>query len=122
MTIGIDPSTLLSSNILTLSIDEGGDGGDGYAVDFLTVGVVTADAGPEVSRTRSARAVRRRPRRLASSRAGAERLSPFDLTGRRYPQPRPLRRPAVSFSTVICVVSETTDARTFTPSALPPPP
>src|SRR5262249_40854385 len=40
-TIGIDPSLLSSTNILTLSIDEGGDGGDGYAVDFFTVGVTT---------------------------------------------------------------------------------
>jgi hypothetical protein len=43
-TIGIDPSLLNASNHLDLSIDEGGDGGDGYAVDFLTVGVTTATA------------------------------------------------------------------------------
>lgn len=43
-TIGIDPSLLNGSNVLDLSIDEGGDGGDGYAVDFLTVGVTTANA------------------------------------------------------------------------------
>jgi hypothetical protein len=30
------------SNVLTLAIDEGGNGGDGWAVDFLTVGVGTA--------------------------------------------------------------------------------
>ncbi len=41
-TIGIDPATLAANNILTLSIDEAGDGGDGWAVDFLTVGVVTS--------------------------------------------------------------------------------
>jgi hypothetical protein len=39
--IGIDPGALLSSNVLTLRIDEGGDGGDGWAIDFLTVGVTT---------------------------------------------------------------------------------
>ncbi len=38
-TAGIDPSSLTPDNVLTLSIDEGGDGGDGFAVDFLTVGV-----------------------------------------------------------------------------------
>ena len=43
-TFGIDPSLLTSSNVLNLSIDEGGDGGDGYAVDFLTVGVTTSGA------------------------------------------------------------------------------
>jgi hypothetical protein len=47
-TIGIDPATLLANNVLTLSIDEGGDGGDGWAVDFFTVGVTTsATAVPE---------------------------------------------------------------------------
>ena len=40
-TIGIDPSWLNASNILALSIDEGGKGGDGWAVDFLTIGVTT---------------------------------------------------------------------------------
>jgi hypothetical protein len=40
--IGIDPSTLLPDNTLTLTIDEGGNGGDGWAVDFTTVGVTTA--------------------------------------------------------------------------------
>lgn len=40
-TIGIDPADLLPSNNLTLSIDEGGNGGDGWAVDFLTIGVTT---------------------------------------------------------------------------------
>jgi len=49
-TIGIDPSTLLGTKTLTLTIDEGGDGGDGWAVDFLTVGVTTqAIAVPEPS-------------------------------------------------------------------------
>jgi MYXO-CTERM domain-containing protein len=41
VTVGIDPSILLGSDVLTLSIDEGGDGGDGWAIDFLTVGVTT---------------------------------------------------------------------------------
>ena len=49
-TFGIDPSLLNSSNVLNLSIDEKGDGGDGYAVDFLTVGVTPA-AVPEASTT-----------------------------------------------------------------------
>jgi len=40
-TIGLNPSVDTGSHILTLSIDEGGDGGDGWAVDFLTVGVTT---------------------------------------------------------------------------------
>jgi hypothetical protein len=39
--IGLDPTLLLPTNVATLSIDEGGDGGDGYAIDFLTVGVTT---------------------------------------------------------------------------------
>ena len=38
-TIGIAPGSLLPSHVLTLSIDQGGDGGDGWAVDFLTAGV-----------------------------------------------------------------------------------
>jgi hypothetical protein len=41
-TIGIDPNTLLSSNILNLKIDEGGNGGDGWAVDYFTVGVTSS--------------------------------------------------------------------------------
>lgn len=41
-TLGIDPTTLDPSNLLKVSIDEGGDGGDGWAVDFATVGVTTA--------------------------------------------------------------------------------
>lgn len=45
-TIGIDPSLLNGSNVLNLSINEGGDGGDGWAVDFLTAGVTTT-ATPE---------------------------------------------------------------------------
>jgi hypothetical protein len=40
-TIGLDPSLLLPSNVATISIDEGGNGGDGYAIDYLTVGVTT---------------------------------------------------------------------------------
>lgn len=49
-TIGLDPAIDTGSHILTLSIDEGGDGGDGWAVDFLTVGVTTtASAVPEPS-------------------------------------------------------------------------
>jgi hypothetical protein len=47
-TIGIDPAVLSSTNVLTLSINEGGDGGDGWAVDFLTVGVTTSPLGTSV--------------------------------------------------------------------------
>jgi len=39
--IGLDPALDNPSHTLTLSIDQGGDGGDGWAVDFLTVGVTT---------------------------------------------------------------------------------
>ena len=49
-TFGLDPALLGSSGVLNLSIDEGGDGGDGYAVDFLTLGVTPA-AVPEASTT-----------------------------------------------------------------------
>jgi hypothetical protein len=41
-TLGLSPTLDTSAHTLTLSIDEGGDGGDGYAIDFLTVGVTTA--------------------------------------------------------------------------------
>jgi hypothetical protein len=44
-TIGLDPSIDTGSHILTLAIDEGGDGGDGWAVDFLTVGATTQSIG-----------------------------------------------------------------------------
>jgi hypothetical protein len=37
--------TVDGSPVLTLSIDEGGDGGDGWAVDFLTLGVETTATG-----------------------------------------------------------------------------
>ena len=40
-TIGLDLSLLSANNILSLGIDGGGNGGDGWAVDFLTVGVAT---------------------------------------------------------------------------------
>jgi hypothetical protein len=51
-TIGLDPAVANASHTLTLSIDEGGDGGDGWAVDFLTLGVETAAAGtPEPGTT-----------------------------------------------------------------------
>jgi len=49
-TFGVDPALLTSDRVLKLSIDEGGDGGDGYAVDFLTVGVTSAPV-PEASTT-----------------------------------------------------------------------
>jgi hypothetical protein len=47
-TIGIDRATLYSSDVLNLSIDEGGDGGDGWAVDYFTIGVTTSPV-PEPS-------------------------------------------------------------------------
>jgi len=40
-TIGLDASTLDASHLLTLAIDQDGDGRDGWAIDFLTVGVTT---------------------------------------------------------------------------------
>jgi hypothetical protein len=39
--IGIDPTILGDDHLLTLSINQGGNGGDGWAIDFLTVGVTT---------------------------------------------------------------------------------
>jgi hypothetical protein len=41
LTIGINPTALSGTGILTLTIDEAGDGGDGWAIDFLTAGVTT---------------------------------------------------------------------------------
>jgi hypothetical protein len=41
-TIGLDPKLDTPAHTLTLKIDEGGDGGDGWAIDYLTVGVTTA--------------------------------------------------------------------------------
>lgn len=40
-TIGVDVSLLNSNDELVLSIDQNGDGRDGWAVDFLTIGVTT---------------------------------------------------------------------------------
>ncbi len=50
-TIGLNPSIDTGSHVLTVSINEGGDGGDGWAVDFATVGVTTTPTGsvPEPS-------------------------------------------------------------------------
>ena len=49
-TIGLPVSLDNSSDTLTLSIDEGGNGGDGWAVDFLTLGATTiTSATPEPS-------------------------------------------------------------------------
>lgn len=47
-TIGVDPTQLNANHTLTLSIDELGNGGDGWAVDYLTVGVTTSPV-PEPS-------------------------------------------------------------------------
>ena len=41
-TVGIDKSVLTPSNVLSLSIDRAGPGGDGWGVDFTTVGVTTS--------------------------------------------------------------------------------
>jgi hypothetical protein len=43
--IGLSPSVDPGTHILTVSINQGGDGGDGWAVDFLTVGVTTTASG-----------------------------------------------------------------------------
>lgn len=40
--IGIDPSVLTVDDILTVSIDQGGNGSDGWAIDFLTLGATTS--------------------------------------------------------------------------------
>jgi len=49
-TIGLPVNLDNPSHTLTLSIDEGGNGGDGWAVDFLTVGATTiTSATPEPS-------------------------------------------------------------------------
>ena len=40
-TIGLAPSLDNLAHTLTVSIDNGGDGGDGWAVDFLTLGVTS---------------------------------------------------------------------------------
>jgi hypothetical protein len=45
LSVGIDPAILTPNHILTVAIDEGGDGGDGFAFDFLTVGVTTSAGG-----------------------------------------------------------------------------
>lgn len=45
-TIGLDPSLLQQSHVLTLSINQGGTGGDGWAIDFLTVGVTSTGEPP----------------------------------------------------------------------------
>jgi hypothetical protein len=45
-TIGLDPSLLQQSHVLTLSINQGGTGGDGWAIDFLTVGVTSTSEPP----------------------------------------------------------------------------
>jgi len=39
--IGIDPNILQANDILTLSVNQGGTGGDGWAIDFLTIGLTT---------------------------------------------------------------------------------
>lgn len=43
---GIDPALLTPDHILKVAIDEGGDGGDGFAIDFLTVGITTSNGAP----------------------------------------------------------------------------
>lgn len=43
-TIGLPTELLSDTHVLTLSIDQLGDGGDGWAIDFLTVGVTTVPA------------------------------------------------------------------------------
>jgi hypothetical protein len=43
-TFGLNTALDNSNHVLTVSIDEGGNGGDGFAVDFATVGVTTSAA------------------------------------------------------------------------------
>lgn len=43
-TIGLPLSVMRNTGMLTLEIDQGGDGGDGWAIDFLTVGVTFVPA------------------------------------------------------------------------------
>jgi len=45
--VGIDPAILAPSNVLDLSIERAGPGRDGWAVDFTTIGVTTAQPVPE---------------------------------------------------------------------------
>jgi hypothetical protein len=45
LTLGLSTALDNPSHILTVRIDEGGDGGDGWAIDFATVGVTTTAAG-----------------------------------------------------------------------------
>jgi len=39
--IGLDPGVLAPNHVLTLAIDQGNHGGDGWAVDYLSIGVTT---------------------------------------------------------------------------------
>ncbi|HUT13240.1 MAG TPA: PEP-CTERM sorting domain-containing protein [Thermoguttaceae bacterium] len=39
--IGLDPGVLTPDHVLTLAIDQGNFGGDGWAIDYLSVGVTT---------------------------------------------------------------------------------
>jgi len=41
-TVGVDPDFLIPDNKLFLIIDEGGDGADGWAIDYATIGVTTS--------------------------------------------------------------------------------
>jgi hypothetical protein len=43
-TIGLSTALDNPAHTITLTIDQGGDGGDGWAVDFLTMGVTTSAA------------------------------------------------------------------------------
>jgi hypothetical protein len=82
-TIGIDPSILNASNQLVLRINSGGDGGDGWAIDYLTVGVTTSPV-PEPSAillllgfgASAALAMRSRPRRRGQLQWSAPVVSP----------------------------------------------
>jgi hypothetical protein len=47
VSIGLNPAIDTPAHTLTLSLDQGGDGGDGWAIDYLTVGVTTSAAAPE---------------------------------------------------------------------------
>ncbi|MGH7242740.1 MAG: hypothetical protein ACREJD_04925 [Phycisphaerales bacterium] len=44
ISLGLDVASIDPSHVLTLTIDEGGNGGDGWAIDFLTIGVTEVPA------------------------------------------------------------------------------
>ena len=89
-TLGLDPALLDANGQLVLSIDQGGDGGDGWAIDFLTLGV-TCDGTVGAHETPAAFALSQNvpnpfnPTTSISftlAETGAASLKVFDLAGR----------------------------------------